>query len=271
MPMKHISLISMAINVLQADTAEEKCIHAHELKSAWEAGRVILSAGDSTPLPTRPGRPAGLELVAPKYVKRRRLGSEAGRIALLHAIAHIEFNAIDLAADMLARFGASPRIADDVRNQFIYDWVGVCDDEARHFKMISDRLQEMGSFYGALLAHNGLWEAASDTTHDLAARLAVAPMILEARGLDVTPGMIEKLKSVGDINSADILIIIYNEEIAHVAAGVRWFSHICAREQKSVEDEFKTLLKTYYKGTLKPPFNSEARAKAGFSVSLYTP
>ncbi len=256
--------------ILQSSQPEDKCKKAHALKSAWDKGTLVISNTPPAGLPCSPGRPDRPELVAPKDVKRRRPGSKAGRVALLHAIAHIEFNAINLAADMLARFSHSPRIAESARQDFVSDWIGVCDDEARHFQMISRRLEDLGSFYGALPAHNGLWEAAIDTAHDLAARLAIAPMVLEARGLDVTPGMIDRLKSAGDSESADILTIIYEEEIHHVAAGVRWFSHICRREDKSVKGRFKSLLQAHYKGTLKPPFNTKARTQAGLLQTYYS-
>lgn len=170
---------------------------------------------------------------------------------------------------MLARYADSPRISDEKRHVFINDWVGVCDDEARHFTMINDRLQDMDSYYGALQAHNGLWQAAVTTSQNLLARLVIAPMVLEARGLDVTPGMIEKLSNVGDKKSAAILGIIYDEEIPHVAAGTRWFMHICKRENLNPKNTFKTLLQTHYKGRLKPPFNTNARTLAGMPNDFY--
>lgn len=231
----------------------------------------MLDIGNDTniTIPVQPGRPLTPQLVDPHSLKRRRLGSVHGRVALLHAIAHIEFNAIDLAADMVARYMHDPHIPNDKRAEFTSDWIGVCDDEARHFTLIQDRLTEMGSFYGDLQAHNGLWEAAVSTMNDLAARLVIAPMVLEARGLDVTPTMIEKLKNVNDKKSAGILQIIYEEEIGHVAAGVKWFSHICKKENQNKETYFKQLVHTHFKGQLKPPFNVEARALAGLSPSFY--
>jgi len=262
------TLKDLACQVLLASEPEAKTAAAHELSQQWHKGG--LATGNAKP-PKQPGRPAKPDLVSPRDVKRRRLGSVQGRTALLHAIAHIEFNAIDLAADMLARYADDPRIDRERQQEFISDWVGVCDDEARHFTMINTRLTELGSFYGALPAHNGLWEAAISTMDDLAARLVIAPMVLEARGLDVTPGMIEKLKSAGDHDSAKILGIIYEEEIAHVAAGSRWFAHICQRESRNPEIYFKSLLKTHYAGTLKPPFNVPAREKAGLLASFYQP
>ncbi|MCF6274210.1 MAG: ferritin-like domain-containing protein [Robiginitomaculum sp.] len=262
---------NLAITVLKSAEPADKIAAAHLMFTQWRNKTVAISDTHDANIPDIPGRPALPELVDPRDVKRRRIGTQAGRVALLHAIAHIEFNAIDLAADMVARFADSPRIAGEKRNEFISDWVGICADEARHFTMINARLLELDSHYGALTAHNGLWQAALKTSHDLAARLVIAPMVLEARGLDVTPGMIEKLKSVSDAKSAKILGIIYDEEIPHVAAGTRWFTHICDRENRDPENTFKSLVKTYYQGTLNPPFNDNARSLAGMPTSFYQP
>lgn len=266
-----MSIKRKAIEVLRAAAPADKVAAAHEMAQQWRAGRLGVEDTGNTHAPDMPGRPEKPELVNPQDAKRRRIGSVEGRAALLHAIAHIEFNAINLAADMLARYGDSPRIADVERRAFIDDWVGVCGDEARHFTMINDRLADLDSYYGALPAHDGLWQAAIATSKDLAARLVVAPMVLEARGLDVTPSMIKKLVSVGDKESAAILGIIYEEEIPHVAAGTRWFTHICQREQLNPVETFKSLLQIYYNGTLKPPFNEGARSLAGMSPAFYQP
>jgi len=258
--------------VLLASMPSDKVNAAHAMARRW-SNRDFPDKGETEvykdiDFPGRPEKPA---LVDPRSVKRRRLGSKEGRFALLHAIAHIEFNAIDLAADMLARFALDKRIADSMRETFISDWVNVCDDEARHFSMIQNRLGELGGKYGDLPAHNGLWDAAISTNDDLAARLVVAPMVLEARGLDVTPNMIVKLKNVGDDESAEILSTIYNEEISHVAAGSRWFYHICEAENREKTAYFKSLLDQHFKGSLKPPFNEIARETAGIPRRFYMP
>lgn len=216
-----------------------------------------------------PARPIKPDLVPPHKVARRGLGKPSGRAALLHAIAHIELNAIDLAADMVARFGQDPLLGTHAP-LFIKDWSLVCDDEARHFLMLQTRLQELGHEYGDFEAHNGLWNAAMDTKGDIAARLAIAPLVLEARGLDVTPGMIERLTQAGDHASADILKVIYSEEIAHVATGMRWFNFVAKMRNADPESFFHTLVRTYFKGRVKPPFNREAREKADFPASFYT-
>lgn len=266
------SLQQTAVKVLTTAEPTAKSAAARDCAARWRAGALSLPEPGATSLaPARPARPEAPELLPPGQVPRRRLGTVAGRIALLHAVAHIEFNAIDLAFDMIARFGGDPRIADSDRHAFVSDWVSVGDDEARHFMMVRDRLQTLGADYGELPAHDGLWEAAAATSGDLAARLAIAPMVLEARGLDVTPGMIDKLKSVDDPDSAAVLNVIYTEEVAHVAAGRRWFEAVCASEGEDPTERFHTLVKSHFKGELKRPFNTPARDRAGMPGDWYEP
>lgn len=198
--------------------------------------------------------------------KRRAAGGSATRIALLHGVAHIELNAIDLAWDLLARFAdhAPPRA-------FFDDWVGVAAEEAKHFALLAARLAALGAAYGDLPAHDGLWEAAEATAGDLLARLAVVPLVLEARGLDVTPAMIARLEKAGDHQSAAGLEIIYAEEIGHVAIGHRWFAHFCAEAGLATEPTYHRLVRQYFRGALKPPFNDAARQAAGLSAGYYEP
>jgi len=256
-----------ALVVLQAAAPDAKVAAANKLAANWAKTYDIGEKVSN--IPDNPARPDAPRLVPPKDVKRRRLGSPAGRGALLHAIAHIEFNAIDLAADMIARFGH--HISEANRSAFIGDWISVCHDEARHFGLLQTRLTELAMSYGDLPAHNGLWEAAVKTKNSFEARLAIAPMVLEARGLDVTPGMIKKLTEIGDIQSADILKIIYNEEINHVAIGARWFQEIARNKSKDPESWFHHLVREFYKGQLKPPFNVQARTLAGLKKGYYMP
>lgn len=263
------SLHYYACQVLHASSPEDKVKSAHELSKLWRDNALKIESKPQHVPPENPGKPSSPELVPPQQLKRRRLGSLHGRTALLHAIAHIEYNAINLAADMVARFVCDPRIVSADKREFVSDWIDVCDDEARHFTMIQDRLHEMDSFYGAFPAHDGLWQAAHATQFDIAARIAIAPMVLEARGLDVTPNMIEKLEKALDTKSADILKIIYEEEISHVAKGVKWFFYICNREQRHKQQYFKKLVATHFRGQLKPPFNINARESAGFPLSFY--
>jgi uncharacterized ferritin-like protein (DUF455 family) len=198
--------------------------------------------------------------------KRRNFGSPAGRLALLHALAHIELNAIDLAWDIVARFAGA-----ELPREFSDDWVGVAVEEAEHFALLAARLEALGSFYGALPAHDGLWEVAAATAGDLLARLAVVPLVLEARGLDVTPEMMLRLRRIGDPESAAVLERIYRDEVGHVAVGVRWFEHLCQAQSVDPAATYRDRVRRYFAGALKPPFNREARDRAGFPVAYYEP
>ncbi len=232
--------------------------------AAWRSG--ALAIGDARP-PDRPARPVRPYLLPPRDMPRRRAGgSAAGRIALLHALAHIELNAIDLAWDLVARF-----TDEDLPPDFYDDWVGVAAEEARHHALVAGRLAALGAVYGDLPAHDGLWEAAQATAHDLLARLAVVPLVLEARGLDVTPAMIERLGRFGDVESAAVLQAIYEDEIGHVAAGRRWFDWVCARRDLAPAATYRDLVQRYFKGVLKPPFNRHGREAAGLPAAFYEP
>jgi uncharacterized ferritin-like protein (DUF455 family) len=225
-----------------------------------------MPVGNASP-PARPARPLRPELHPPRDMpKRRNFGSPAGRTALLHALAHIELNAIDLAWDLVARFAslvASP--------QFFDDWVTVAAEEANHFALLSARLGNYDAAYGDLPAHDGLWEAAAATSGDVLARLAVVPLVLEARGLDVTPEMAARLERAGDLQSAAILRLIFAEEIGHVAAGQRWFERLCIDRSLSPEAVFQDRVQRVFRGALKPPFNREARDAAGLPADYYEP
>lgn len=211
-------------------------------------------------MPDAPARPARPELLPPSRMpKRGRGGSERGRIAMLHALAHIEFAAIDLAFDLVGRFGAG------FPSAFVDDWFGVGADEAMHFALLDRRLRALGACYGALPAHDGLWEAAAATADDPLARLAVVPMVLEARGLDVTPAAVARFEAAGDARSAAILGRIYRDEIRHVGAGSKWFRRACESRRIEPVSEWKRLVRTRFRGALKPPFNDSARDEAGLS------
>jgi uncharacterized ferritin-like protein (DUF455 family) len=198
--------------------------------------------------------------------KRRAFGSMAGRIALVHALAHIELNAIDLGWDLVARFSGQK-----LPHAFFDDWVSVATEEAHHFELLAHRLADFGVAYGDLPAHDGLWEAAAATADDLLARLAVVPLVLEARGLDVTPEMAARLERIGDLRTAAILQRIYRDEIGHVAIGLRWFEHLCQTRGLNPEAVFHERVRRCFKGDLKQPFNHEARAAAGFPAPYYEP
>jgi uncharacterized ferritin-like protein (DUF455 family) len=257
------TLTEAACAILESAEPAEKIALSHRVAASWRAGE-LRALGETRP-PDRPARPARPELKLPRDMKRRRGGgSDANRVALLHAIAHIELNAIDLAWDLIARFAAP-----DLPRDFFDEWVGVADEEAAHHALVVKRLGELGAAYGDLPAHDGLWEAAQATAHDLLARLAVVPLVLEARGLDVTPDMIERLKRFGDGTSAGVLQVIYDEEIGHVATGRRWFQWECARRGLEPIAAYRELVQRHYGGALKPPFNRAARDAAGFDAAFY--
>lgn len=237
---------------------------AQETANRWFARTLSLRSPLDPPLPDRPGRPARPQLIAPRHMKKRSLHTLKGRIALLHALAHIELNAVDLALDIVARF-----TSERVPHSFFDGWMQVAFEEAKHFNMVRARLRELGADYGDLPAHDGLWQAAHDTRNDLTARLAVVPLILEARGLDVTPALQAKMRETGDIESADVLDVIYNDEKGHVAVGAKWFRFLCARERKDPSATFRALVRANFRGALKAPFNDVARAEAGLTPSFY--
>lgn len=226
---------------------------------AHAAGALCAGPGVAAQAIGEPGRPSRPRLVLPRDVPQRGLGSEEGRAALVHAVAHIEFNAINLAWDAVYRFR-------DMPEAYYADWVGVAADEARHFALLRARLRELGHDYGDFDAHNGLWQMARKTAHSCLARMALVPRVLEARGLDVTPGMIARLRGVDDNRTADILEVILREEVAHVAAGSHWFAWCCEREGREPRATFNDLLREHARGVLRGPFNEAARLQAGFSA-----
>ncbi len=248
--------------VLSTSDPQAKVKRAREVARAWRRGRLVHRF--DVDMPDRPARPDRPELLPPALMPRRRkAGSERSRIAMLHALAHIEFGAIDLAFDMAGRFGAGFRPA------FVDDWISVGADEAIHFVLLDRRLETLGAFYGALPAHDGLWQAAEATAHDALARLAVVPMVLEARGLDVTPAMVASFERAGDLRSAAILGRIYRDEIRHVAAGTRWFTAACESRGFERVSQWHDLVARYFHGAIKPPFNDSARDEAGLSREFY--
>jgi uncharacterized ferritin-like protein (DUF455 family) len=260
-----IDLAQGACGILNAASPAEKVSRALALAAEWWEGKAAF-VRPARP-PTRPARPARPPLLpAREMPKRKAGGSREKRVALLHALAHIELNAIDLAWDIIARFGTAgtPRA-------FFDDWVTVGEEEAIHFSLLRDRLNELGADYGDLPAHDGLWMAAEETAHDLLARLAIVPLVLEARGLDVTPATIAQLRGAGDEQSAAILDRIYQDEIGHVATGIRWFHHFAEAAGLDPKQAWQERVRRHFKGTLKPPFNDAARADAGFDPEFYRP
>jgi uncharacterized ferritin-like protein (DUF455 family) len=248
--------------VLLAAEPQAKIRAARAAARAWRRG--LLAYSFDVAMPDRPARPDRPALLPPNRMpKRGRAGSERSRIAMLHALAHIEYGAIDLAFDAAGRFGGGfPRA-------FADDWIGVGADEAAHFLLLARRLRAHGTHYGALPAHDGLWQAADETAHDPLARLAVVPMVLEARGLDVTPATVAAFEAAGDARSAAVLMRIYRDEIRHVGAGTRWFAYGCESQGIGIVAHWKRLVRTHFRGALKPPFNDSARGQAGLSRDFY--
>ncbi len=262
------NLAQMAVEVLgtadgRAKTALSRA-HAKRWFDAREA-KTDIPIGSASP-PLRPARPERPELLDPRNVPKRRPGTPAGRLAILHAVAHIELNAVDLHWDLIARFTDIP-----MPPGFYDDWVRAADEESKHFNLICDCLEAHDSFYGALPAHAGMWRAAEDTVTDFMGRLAVVPMVLEARGLDVTPGMISIFEKAGDDMAVDAMKVIYAEEVGHVAYGSKWFHFLCGRHEMDPKDAFHTLVRRYFHGALKHPFNDEKRAEAGLPPDFYWP
>jgi uncharacterized ferritin-like protein (DUF455 family) len=259
-----MTLTAAAVEILSTADPANKTRLSHEAARSWRAGSVEIGAALPPARPARPNQPI---LLSPGEMPKRKAGAGLPRrIALLHALAHIELNAIDLAWDLIARF-ATPELP----GGFFDDWVTVADQEAAHYELVAARLAALGSAYGELPAHDGLWQAVAETSGDLLARLAIAPLVLEARGLDVTPAMIATLRRNGDEASAAVLELIYREEIDHVAAGKRWFDWVAIARGLEPLPAFRALVRRHFRGLLKPPFNEAARTAAGFEAAFYAP
>ena len=260
--MPQLSVAAAVANVLRTADPKAKIFAARAAARDWRLGRLAHLFDEK--MPDRPARPDHPELLPPSKMPRRgKGGSERARIAMLHAIAHIEFVAIDLAFDMIGCFGP------EFPASFVDDWMRVGAEESLHFALLDRRLKALGSHYGALPAHDGLWEAAEETAHDATARLAIVPMVLEARGLDVTPAMIDRFELQGDDASARILARIMNDEIRHVGFGVKWFESCCEEQNVAPQQQWKRLVSRYFGGQLKPPFNDSARRQAGLTRDFY--
>jgi len=236
---------------------------AAQLWASWQAGDLTIEQASDAAALGIPSANAGIpqrpQLAPPGSMPRRQLNGPENHAALIHALAHIEFNAINLALDAVQRFNDLPR-------NFYADWLQVAADEAYHFSLLRDHLRGLGYDYGDFLAHAGLWEMAEKTAHDPLARMALVPRLLEARGLDVTPDIQRKLRGYGDAAGADILDIILRDEIGHVAAGDRWFRYLCAQRGLEPESAFQILLATPGVPRPRRPFNESARLAAGFSA-----
>jgi uncharacterized ferritin-like protein (DUF455 family) len=234
-----------------------KALQTRALYAELDAQAIAPDARFEAP-PLLPGRPARPRLVPPKEVPTRSPFTTEGRAALLHAVTHIEFNAINLALDAVWRFDGMPQ-------QFYLDWLRVASEEALHFTLLREHLQTLGFEYGSFDAHDGLWTMTQRTAHDVTARMALVPRTLEARGLDAAPPMQAKLRQAGDLRAVDILGVILRDEVGHVAIGNRWYRWLCARDGHDPVALYAELTVRHQAPRLRPPFNTDARRAAGFT------
>jgi len=252
------SLWQAARECLLATEVEQKIELTRDAVENWCNGYLSFECAPAPETDCNAGLPAALRLVQPKQLPQRKLTSPDGRVALIHAIAHIEFNAINLAWDAVYRFRGLPR-------SYYSDWVGVAGEEAYHFTLIRQHLRSLGHDYGDLPAHNGLWQMAIDTRHDPLLRMALVPRVLEARGLDVTPAMIDRFLAAGDRRAAGILRIILEDEIGHVGIGSRWFNYLCEQRGMDSQDHYLRIYREFFGDRPgNSAINHDARRQAGF-------
>lgn len=253
-------IFSAAAACLAEVNPDAKVALTRQVAASWSNGEILPGApADWEPVQT-PGRPARPALVSARELPKRKLSDPAGLASLIHAVAHIEFNAINLAWDAVQRFAEMPEA-------FQTDWVKVAAEEAEHFVLMRLRLQALGYDYGDLPAHDGLWDMARRTAGDVLERMALVPRVLEARGLDVTPGMIERLRKIGDHDSADCLEIILRDEVGHVAIGSRWFHYLCEERGLEPSATSMAMIRRHLRGEVRCPLNRQARLRAGFKES----
>ena len=258
--MNKLSLFTKAEECLRVCSPLKKVSLSFNIQESWLNNKLSLSKISPILTFENPGRPDKPKLVPPRELNRRKTTSKIGHAALIHSICHIEFNAINLAWDAVYRF-------QDMPDKYYDDWVKVAREEAYHFELLNNHLESLGYSYGDFDAHNGLWESALSTAHDPMVRMALVPRVLEARGLDVTPGIIKKLEGIGDKEAVDILAIVHRDEIGHVEVGTHWFRYLCDERQINSEETFKRLINEYMKGILRGPFDHDVRKKAGFTES----
>ena len=248
------------LDALAIESPAAKARAALALEGRLVSGALAIAPEMVLPVPDTPGRPQRPTLVDPRTVPRRRIGTVAGRAALIHAIAHIEFNAINLALDACCRFPGLP-------DAFYADWLHVAAEEATHFDLLCHRLAALGHAYGDFEAHDGLWDAARQTAADPLLRMALVPRVLEARGLDVTPVLRDRLHRIGDTDTAVVLDVILRDEVGHVAIGSRWFAWLCNTRGVDPEATFRSLIGAERDPRVRLPLNREARRRGGFSES----
>ncbi|MDH5230564.1 MAG: ferritin-like domain-containing protein [Gammaproteobacteria bacterium] len=255
--MQYPSLFEFAYHCLMQDSPSLKVDMSYSVEQQW----LLKALDNQNPYPIHsvedPGRPVKPLLVALKDLPKRSQANVERHAAFIHALVHIEFNAINLAWDAVYRFQAMPR-------QYYSDWINVAKEEAYHFSILNEYLQSLGYAYGDFVAHDGLWRMAVDTAHDPLIRMALVPRVMEARGLDVTPNMIQQLRRENFQQAADLLEIIYHDEVGHVNVGSHWFRYLCKQQQLEPHTTFKQLIHTYAQGRLRKPINKQARQQAGF-------
>jgi len=255
-----MNLFESADQCLLLCIPDKKVLLTRRTFQAWRLGNIPLIRNGKPEPVGNPGRPEYPRLVAPKKLHRRSLHTREGHAALIHAIVHIEFNAINLALDAVYRFR-------DMPDAYYDDWMRVADEEAYHFQLMCEHLQSLGYDYGDFDAHNGLWEMAQKTAHDPLVRMALVPRVLEARGLDVTPGIMKKLEGHGDHAAVNVLEIILRDEIGHVEIGTRWFRYLCEQRAMEPDATFCGLFEQYMGASAgkKGRLHRRAREQAGFS------
>lgn len=254
-----INLYDRTYEVLMQTDVPAKLAGTTKLFEDWQQGTLSRESAQTRVEEIEvPGRPAKPILISPTQVKQRKLITLEGRLALLHAVAHIEFNAINLALDAVYRFREMP-------DEYYGDWLQVAAEEASHFALVCERMGQLGMQYGDLEAHNGLWDQACRTAHDVMIRMALVPRVLEARGLDVTPPMIQRLTQANDLESVEVLEVILREEVGHVRIGSRWYHYCCEQRGLEPESTFQHLLRSLPTPP-RSPFYEEGRLQAGFSA-----
>jgi len=248
---------SACICLMSADV-EEKIFLTRTLNELFQISNLIIESDQPAHIIPVPGRPVHPRLVSPRDLSKRSMRDEKGRAALVHSIAHIEFNAINLALDVVYRFRGQPRT-------FYADWLQVAQEEAYHFGLLENHLNKLGYAYGDFNGHNGLWEMAVETDYDVLVRMALVPRVMEARGLDVTPGIIAKFKQVGDQDMMEILSIIQQDEVGHVETGTRWYRYFCEQRAWPPLETFKKLIEKHMSGGVRGPYDYLRRKQAGFT------
>jgi len=252
------SVQAVARQALMQCDIEQKLISTHALEHDWLGGKLSIVPYSEVDAIEDAGRPDRPELVPPSDVPRRGLGTDEGKAAFVHALAHIEFNAINLALDAVYRFRDMPK-------DYYGDWIRVAREEAEHFVLLRNRLRDLGYDYGDFASHAGLWDMAKRTADDVLMRMALVPRLLEARGLDVTPGMISRLQSIGDNQTVSCLQVIYQEELGHVEIGTRWFNLICDQRGLDPQQTYINIIKSNVSERIRKPINIDARREAGFT------